>query len=250
MRFYWRGNDLVLDDSGGWLDHIDPKNHQPGTSAPTLALAWSGPLDLLGALGTVPELANLSVESVTAEAKTTFDTHGGNVRNHDLVLRAATAAGGSVVVCVEAKAGEDLGNQLLKQRMRAQKALADNPRSNALQRLDDLLGRLCRYPPDDARTQALQYQLLTAWAGTLADADGYDHAVLALHEFRTDARPEDKTTHNRESLDRFADAVFRCELPDRAPPWCLRIPDTDGVRAKLYIAHVVTDLRGTRVRGS
>jgi Domain of unknown function (DUF6946) len=240
----------VLDDYRGWLDRIDAKNRQPGTSAPTLALAWSGPLDLLGALGTVPELADLSVESVTAEAKATFDTHGGNVRNHDLVLRAATAAGGSVVVCVEAKAGEDLGDQVRKQRIRAEKALADNPRSNAVQRLDDLLSRLCRYPPDDARTQALQYQLLTAWAGTVADADGCDHAVLALHEFRTNERPEGKTAHNRESLDRFADAVLRCELPERAPPWCLRIPDIDGVQAKLYLAHVVTDLRGARVRGS
>ena len=44
---------------------------EPGTSAPTLALTWSGPLDLLGALGTVPELADLSVERVTAGAKAT-----------------------------------------------------------------------------------------------------------------------------------------------------------------------------------
>jgi hypothetical protein len=186
MRFYWRSNTSILGDYGAWLDHVDPKNHQPGTSAPTLALTWSGPLDLLGALRTLPELASLSVGSVTAEAKATFDTHGGNVRNHDLVLRAVTAGGESVVVCVEAKAGEDLGDHVLKQRIRAEKALADNPRSNALGRLDDLLGRFCRYPPDDARTQALQYQLLTAWAGTLADAGGCDHAVLALHEFRTD----------------------------------------------------------------
>lgn len=198
----------------------------------------------------MPELANLSIESVTAEAKTVFDTHGGNVRNHHLVLRGATAAGESVVVCVEAKAGEDLGDQVLTQRTRAEKARADNPRSKASRRLDDLLGRLCRYPPDDARTQALHYQLLTAWAGTLADAEGYEHAVLALHEFRTDERPKDRTTHNRESLDRFAHAVLRCDLPDRAPPWCLRIPDMDGTRAKLYLAHVVTDLRGTHVRGS
>jgi hypothetical protein len=250
VRFYWRSDGAILDDYGAWLDHIEPKNHQPGTSAPTLALAWSGPLDLLGALATVPELANLSVESATAEVKATFDTHGGNVRNHDLVLRATSAAGESVVVCVEAKAGEDLGDPVLKQRVRAKNALADNPRSKATQRLDDLLRRLCRYPPDDARAQALQYQLLTAWAGTLADAAGHDHAVLALHEFQTNERPEDKTTHNRESLDRFADAVLDCELPDRAPPWCLRIPDKDGLGTKLYLAHVVTDLRGTRVRGS
>ena len=248
MRFYWRGEDSSLDDYAGWLDHIDPKNHQPGTSAPTLALAWSGPLDLLGALGAMPEFAGLIVQSATAEAKAIFDTHGGNVRNHDLVLSAITAAGESVVVCVEAKAGEHLGDPVLKQRVRAKKALADNPRSKALQRLDDLLRRFCQYSPDDPRTQALHYQLLTAWAGTLADADAHDHAVLVLHEFRTDQRRDDRTTRNREALDRFADAVLGCELPDRAPPWCLRVPDVDGVDAKLNVAHVMTDLRGARVR--
>jgi hypothetical protein len=248
MKFYWRSEDSSLDDYGKWLDNIDPKNHQPGTSAPTLALAWSGPLDLLGALRAMPDFAGLSVLSVTAEAKATFDTHGGNVRNHDLVLRATTAAGESVIVCVEAKAGEHLGDPVLKQRVRAKKALANNSRSKAVQRLDDLLRRLCRYSPDDPRTQALHYQLLTAWAGTLADAGGHDHAVFVLHEFRTDQRPDDKTTSNREALDRFAEAVLGCELPRRAPPWCLRVPGVDGVDAKLYAAHVMTDLRDSRVR--
>src|SRR5438105_10376603 len=128
MRFYWRSENSSLNDYSEWLDHIDAKNHQPGTSAPTLALAWSGPLDLFGALGAMPEFARLSVQSVTAEAMATFDTHGGNVRNHDLVLRATTAAGESVIVCVEAKAGEHLGDPVLRQRVRAKKALAENPR--------------------------------------------------------------------------------------------------------------------------
>lgn len=149
---------------------------------------------------------------------------------------------------MEAKTGEHLGDPVLKRRVRAKNALADNPRAKAAQRLDDLLRRFCRYSQDDPRTQALQYQQLTAWAGTLADADGLDHAVFALHEFRTDQRPDDKTRRNHEALDRFADAVLGCELPDRAPPWCLRVPDVDGVDAKLYVAHVMTDLRGARVR--
>src|SRR5260370_30362045 len=144
MRFYWRGEDSSLDDYSEWLDHIDPKNHEPGTSAPTLALAWSGPLDLLGALGAMPEFAGLTVQSATAEAKAIFDTHGGNVRNHDLALCATTVAAESVIVCVEAKAGEHLGDPVLKQRLRAKKALADNPRSKAVQRLDELLRAFCR----------------------------------------------------------------------------------------------------------
>jgi len=45
-------------------------------------------LDLLGALATHPRLDNLTVCDATVEAKASFDAHAGNVRNHDLVLRA------------------------------------------------------------------------------------------------------------------------------------------------------------------
>jgi len=162
-------------------------------------------------------------------------------------LRASTPADESVIVCVEAKAGESLGDPIANQRQQAEAALAKNPRSKAVLRLDDLLTRLCRYPADDPRPNALQYQLLTGWAGTLADADGHHHAVFAVHEFRTDERPADKTGHNRQALDRFADAVLRCELPDHGPPWCVRVPDINEVDARLYLAHVVTDLRGARI---
>jgi hypothetical protein len=91
--------------------------------------------------------------------------------------------------------------------------------------------------------------LLTGWAGTLSDAAGHDHAVFAIHEFRTDQRPDDKTKKNRKALDGFADAVLGCELPAGGPPWCAPIPDVEGVDAKLYLAHVVTDLRAVRLTG-
>ena len=249
MQFYWRGDNDRLTDYGGWVSRVDKKNQMPGTSAPTLAQAWSGPLDLLGAVSGVPELADLAVQTITVEQKATFDSLRGNVRNHDLVLRAGTRAGEAVIVCVEAKAGESLGDPVSGQRQHAETALTKNPRSKAVQRLDHLLARYCRYPADDPRTDALQYQLLTGWAGTLADAVGHQHAVFAVHEFRTDQRPEDKTGHNRAALDRFAEMVLGCELPDGGPPWCMRVPDVDGIESNLYVAHVVTDLRGVRITG-
>jgi hypothetical protein len=243
MRFYWRNAATPLADQAEWVGRIDRKNRQPGTSAPTLAASWSGPLDLLGALATVPDLAGLTVDEVTVEAKARFDSHGGNVANHDVVLRATTQTSEPVVVCVEAKAGESLGDTIIQQRKRALRDKRVNEQSRALERLDELLERWSRYPADDARTDALRYQLLTAWAGTLADAVGMAHAVFALHEFRTDERPEDWSAHNRNELDRFAGAVLRCDLPGRMAPWCVRVPDVAGVDAKLYVAHAVTDLR-------
>jgi hypothetical protein len=116
-------------------------------------------------------------------------------------------------VCVEAKAGESLGETVAEQGKRAQRAKRENEKSKASARLDHLIGRLCRYPTDDARVGALRYQLPTGWAATLSDAGGTAHEVFALHEFRTDERPEHRSAQNRDELDRFADAVLGCDLP-------------------------------------
>jgi hypothetical protein len=245
MHFSWRTDAFPLPSHTAWVDRIDRRNRQPGTSAPTLAVAWCGPLDLLGALATHPRLGRVIIRSATVEAKASFDGHGGNVRNHDVVLRGATVDGEPLVVCVEAKAGEPLGATVAEQARVAAKAKQANPNSNAFARLTDLVTRLCRYPIDDARVAGLRYQLLTAWAGTLADSADTAHAVFAVHEFRTDQRAEDKSVLNGAALTRFADAILGCDLPaPGAAPWCVRVPDVAGIHAALYVAHVVTDVRG------
>ena len=249
MKFFWRSQTSPLSSHADWVEHVDKKNRQPGTSAPTLAMSWAGPLDLFEGLATHPDLASLRAVDVVVEAKATFDAHGGNVRNHDLVLHARTPDDESLVVCVEAKAGESLGDSIKEQRERADRAQRKNDRSQARARLDDLLDRFCEGSTDAERTGALRYQLLTGWAGTLADAASATHAVFAIHEFRTDERPDDRSAHNRIELDRFAELVLGCELPGRMPPWCARVPDVKEVKAKLYIAHVVTDLRREHIQG-
>jgi hypothetical protein len=243
MRFFWRSVGTNLTAYRGWLNRVESKNRSPGTSAPTLALAWSGPLDVLGTLATHPELSDLAIHDVIVEAKSSFDAYGGNVRNHDLVLR-GTSSGAPLVVCIEAKAGEALGATIQEQAAAALKALQANPRSKASARLTDLVKRLCCYPIDDARVGALRYQLLTAWAGTLVEAADAAQAVFVLHEFRTEQRREDKSSLNGAELARFADVVLGCELPSTAAvPWCVRVPDAPSVDAALYVAHVVTDMR-------
>ena len=50
---------------------------------------------------------------------------------------------------------------------------------------------------------------------------------------------------NGAELTRFAHAILGCHLPaPDAVPWCARVPDVAGINAALYVAHVVTDLRG------
>jgi Domain of unknown function (DUF6946) len=244
MRFYWRSAGSPLLNHDEWVDCLDPKNRKPGTSAPTLAAAWSGPVDLLGTLAAHEELTGLRARDVTIEAQARFDAYAGNVRNHDLVLRGETADGAPVVVCVEAKAGEPLGATVAEQYETAKKALAANDRSNALARVQGLVERFCRFRPEDPRVGKLRYQLLTAWAGTLADAVEAAHAVFVVHEFRTDERPTDKSRVIAAELADFADAVLGCEIPTAdALPWCVEVPRTAEATARLYLAHVVTDLR-------
>src|SRR4051794_27769016 len=109
MRFFWRSADTPLSAHSGWVKRLEDKNRVTGTSAPTLATTWAGPLDLLAALAQDPDLGDLTLQDATVEMKSTFDHRGGNARNHDLVVRASTKSGEPVIIFVEAKAGEPLG---------------------------------------------------------------------------------------------------------------------------------------------
>jgi len=248
MRFFWRSPATPMSSYGDWIAQLDRKNRRPGTSAPTLAAAWAGPLDLLGALSSQAALRDLALQEVTIEARARFDAYAGNVRNHDLVLRGHAADGAPVVICVEAKAGEPLGATVGEQLERARKALDSNPRSKAAERVYGLIERFCEQGIEDKRIAALRYQLLTAWAGTMEDAAGAAHAVFVVHEFRTDDRPEDKSPMIAAELAAFAGTVLGCSLPSAdAIPWCVEVPSVTEVAAQLYVAHVVTDLRSVAV---
>ena len=63
----------------------------------------------------------------------------------------------------------------------------------------------------------LGYQLLSALAGTLADAksDGAAHAVVLIHEFRTPLTAAVKHEQNARVLDAFLER-FHGEAPDRS----------------------------------
>ena len=111
MRAAWKTTDTPLTSHAQWREHISKKNRRPGTSAPTLAAAWSGPVELIGALRTLPIFDDFVIESVIVERESRFDAHRGP-RNHDLVAYGRLPDGARVVVCVEAKAGEDLGQTI------------------------------------------------------------------------------------------------------------------------------------------
>jgi hypothetical protein len=245
MRTGWKTTEVQLGSHADWRQRLERKNRQQGTSAPTLASAWSGPLEVLGALRRLPRFADLLLEEIIVERESHFDAYGGP-RNHDLVARARLPDGDRVVVCVEAKAGEDLG-QTVEQYTRAAQNKRDRRESTkAPERLRDLLAK---YVPHHAATEErvrhMRYQLLSALAGTEAEAAkaGAQHAVLMIHEFLTDQRPEDKTAGHLADLHRFATTVFDYEPRSESMPWCFEVPAPPSMTANLYLAWAVTDLR-------
>ena len=246
MRTFWKKTAAPLVSHADWTQRLEKKNRQQGTSAPTLAATWSGPVEVLGALRQVHHLADVRLDEIVVEGESQFDAYGGP-RNHDLVARGRLPDGKRVVICVEAKAGEDLG-PTVEQYARAARAKRQKGEStNAPERLRDLLARyLPHMGPKDERVRRMRYQLLSALAGTEAEANAAeaDHAVLMIHEFLTDQRPEDKTAQHLADLRRFITSVFDREPPDaELTPWCFELPAPASMRTKLYVAWAVTDLR-------
>jgi hypothetical protein len=203
MRAFWRG-DKPLCSHAEWRGKLG-KNSKQGTSAPTLAAVWGGPVELMGALRNQPEFEGLRLTQLVVEAQSSVDEFSGR-RDHDLVARGELPTGECVVICVEAKAGESFGAAVKHQAAAAARAkLAaekDSRTSNAPERLQGLLARFVNYPTSEPRVQTMRYQLLTALAGTLSEAEecGAAHAVLMVHEFLTDQRPDAEIVrdHDRE----------------------------------------------------
>lgn len=90
---------------------------------------------------------------------------------------------------IEAKADESFGEIAGKY---VRKSAARNPRSRVPERFELLCRGVLGVGPDDKEACALRYQLLTAIAGALVEAQGYgaDTTLFVVHEFvgKTDDR--------------------------------------------------------------
>lgn len=252
MKAFWRGSADALRSHADWRERLNPKNCQPGTSAPTLAAAWAGPVEVFGALEHASSLAGLVIEEAVVEAQAKVDDHPGGRRNHDLVLRGRLPNGDRAVVCVEAKAGEPLGLPVIGQRAAARAAKKKNPASNAEDRVEALIKRFVPSWHPAERVDDLRYQLLTALAGTISEAQaaGASHAVLMVHDFRTDQRPDDAAREHDRDLHAFCTALFDLEPPGSGrEPWCIHLGTVeDAHEVELYLARAVTDLRADALK--
>lgn len=245
MHAYWKDGSRRLVRYADWRKLVAKKDRRQGTSAPTLAAAWAGPIELHGAFRNQPHLCDLRLVRVVVERESRFDSFGGP-RHHDLVAHGELPNGETVIVCVEAKAGEDLDRTVELYTKDSQKKRAEGQKTNAPERIAALLERYVPFDSAEERVRLMRYQFLSALAGTEAEAvdTGADHAVLMLHDFITDQRCAEKTAEHAVDWHRFCTTVFDREPPNpQHLPWSIEVPAPKTMKARLYMAWAVTDLR-------
>lgn len=181
-----------------------------GRSAYEVARDWStgnAAERLATLLALRPELSDVSLPRAVVEKRTRFDDIRGGPRHHDLLLTGTTCAG-PLVVGVEAKADETFDHTLEKF---VETAQARTMRTRAPVRLDRLtLAFFGKTWDEDDIVASLRYQLISALAGTLADAKTASaaHAVLLVHEFVTDQTDDDLHARNSTDLKAFVDRLM------------------------------------------
>ena len=165
--------------------------------------------DIAHVLANCPDIGPMLGWSAEPEARVAIDRFRGEQPNIDLLLVAEDDQG-SLVIAIEAKADEPFGMPLVDQYQHARAARASNPRSKAVARIDALLNRLAIEPQQDDVPQ-LRYQLLTATAAAIAEAErrSADRAVLIVHEFLTPLTTTEKRERNAADLRRFLATALR-----------------------------------------
>lgn len=139
------------------------------------------------------------------EVKLPFDSFPGEPRNSDLVVWARDGHG-SFVVAVEAKADEPFGKTVSEAMNDGLEKKVANPRSKLLDRVEQLARSLLPAQAQGMPSAAeLRYQLLTACAGALAEAERQScgRAVMLVHEFITDKTDDGMHQKNSADLDNF-----------------------------------------------
>ncbi len=204
----------TINSMARWLELAPPKSPghwKAGRSAMETARAWLGggdgvlPAEVEALLVASPHFGTPLRWTAEPEAKLRFDSFAGEPRNSDLLM-IGTDAKGDYVVAVEAKADETFGGSVATALRNAAQRKEKNPRSNGelrIQQLEEAL--LGAQREGEAPLSELRYQLLTATAGLLCEAErrGATRAVLLIHEFVTDETSDDKHEANGKDMDFF-----------------------------------------------
>ena len=247
---------LSLED---WKELAPPKADYQWTddrSAKEAARAWLG-----AGVGNLPEEVALALKShvdfgdvltwrAEPEARLRFDAFPGEPRNTDLAVEVRDTHG-DYFLAIEAKADEPFAETVAETLAAALERKLVNPRSNGIARVEQLaasiLGPRGKKEP---RTGDIRYQLLTACAGALCEAErkGIARAVLLVQEFVTSKTNDEKHRRNAEDLDRFLQRMShdpQVHLTAGRLIGPLLVPGAPLLRSsvKLYVGKVTRSIR-------
>lgn len=188
-----------------WFDKCPPQkgiaHWKDGRSAKETAKLW---------LSTIPaeflEIVkpfDLKFNVCSPEYVTKFDKNGGNGRNHDLIILAENEATKPVVITIESKVDEPYGDSVSITYNKAEKRFEKNERSLGIKRIIDLEFALFGDKHNDL--SHIRYQLITAVAGTIAEAKKQKTktAILLIQTSITSDIDENKYEANQKDLDSF-----------------------------------------------
>ena len=197
-----------------WEIHAGPKSASQwvdGRSAKETARAWlygngkSLPIEVEAALSANQYFGAPQSWIAEPEAKLKFDSFAGEPRNSDLAVHIKDN-NGNCLLAVEAKADEPFGETIQRSIEAAEARLTKNPRSNGLNRIRQLKEAILGIEAKDEDLDVnIRYQLLTACAGALCEAErkGYSRALMLVQEFVTDKTDDIKHRRNGADLNTF-----------------------------------------------
>jgi hypothetical protein len=240
-----------------WQTYAGPKGSdhwKDGRSAKEIARAWlegmGPPLEMAKLLTGHPSFGPLESWIAEPEAKLPFDGFAGEPRNSDLVVHVVDSRG-PYLIAVEAKADEPFGQTLAEALASALERLLANEVSNGLFRIQQLAQALfgARMPGDPA-IKHMRYQLLTACAGAICEAErrGYSRTLLLIHEFVTTSTRDELHQANSTALGTFVKrlshgAVTEVGCDSICGPFLVPGRPLFANTNQLFIGKVARDLR-------
>jgi hypothetical protein len=250
----------LISSLADWERYAGPKGSiqwVDGRSAKELARVWldgesqSFPAEVISIIENSDCFGPVISWNAEPEAQLRFDSFAGEPRNSDLAVYAHDSFG-PYLLAIEGKADESYGDTIAKTLVAAKRRLQKNPRSNGVRRIEQLVNALFGKDLGDfPEMSLLRYQLLTACAGALAEAErrGFERTIMLVHEFVTTKTQDRFHVRNSEDLSAFVRVLSRQPglnvMPDVLyGPFNVAGGGLFQNKVKLFIGKVSRNIRG------
>jgi hypothetical protein len=253
-------NKVEIATLNDWKELAGPKakyQWADDRSAKEVARAWIEgggthlPREVANVLSSHLDFGEVESWIAEPEAKLKFDNFRGETRNTDLAVYAKDQFG-DYVLAIEAKADEPFSDLVATTLADALERKLKSQRSNGLFRAEQLAAAILGpRQPKEPNVGELRYQLLTACAGVLCEAERKccSRAVMLVQEFFTNRTDDKKHQQNEYDLERFMrrlahDQNFSLKSNNIYGPFVVPGEPLIKTAIKLYVGKVSRSIRG------